>query len=229
MSYRLGRDSSATRPPSARRCRQPAGRHRSSARRGSSREDASAARDELAIQTYRRAMETGCRRAEQMGIQRIHARERRPGRSDACVTPPVVASLIERAITNADEQSRQDICPVFTRGIGIPPPANARDDLPFFATQDRATGYDEANAGGGQQAGGWITGHLVAALGCDGASAGVSRPATNSSRVGTRHRRTTLARRYAVDERPCPFQAREPPPAQLLEGRPNQHVGAVVG
>ncbi len=59
--------------------------------------------DELAIRTYRRAMETVNRHAEKMGIQRLHARAN-AGREGAkqCFAPPVVASLIALAITNAD-------------------------------------------------------------------------------------------------------------------------------
>ncbi len=60
--------------------------------------------DELAIRTYRRAIETISSHAEQMGIQRLHAR------ANAGFAPPVVASLIALAITNADEQSRPDHC-----------------------------------------------------------------------------------------------------------------------
>ncbi len=64
-------------------------------------------RDEQAIRTSRRAMETVHRQAEQVGIQRLHARAN-AGREGAknCFAPPVVASLIALAITNADEQSR---------------------------------------------------------------------------------------------------------------------------
>ncbi len=39
--------------------------------------------DKLAIRTSRRAMETGCRQAEKMGIQRLHARECGQGRGEA--------------------------------------------------------------------------------------------------------------------------------------------------
>ncbi len=59
-------------------------------------------RDELAIRTSRRAIETVHRQAEKMGIQRLHARAN-AGREGAkhCFAPPVVASLIALAITNA--------------------------------------------------------------------------------------------------------------------------------
>ncbi len=76
--------------------------------------------DELSIRTSRRPMETGCRHAEQMGIQWPHARERRPGRGEACFAPPIVASLIASAITNADEQSRGHVHET-PRASGIAP------------------------------------------------------------------------------------------------------------
>ncbi len=59
--------------------------------------------DELAIRTYRRVIETVYSQAEKRGIQWLHARMN-AGREGAkqCFAPPVVASLIALAITNAD-------------------------------------------------------------------------------------------------------------------------------